>query len=528
MSGAADGGGRAPDSSELLLGWRVWCLGEDGELEPIVVAAEAWRRGANEAICHKRDTRHAAPAQGCVCGFNALHEPPTRLARRGLALGVIGAWGSVDVYATGFRSQFACVVGLQRDPLAPASLRERLEAAGARYGVPLLDPDALWEYALELGAPVSESLLPGRGRAPASAPRRRSARRRGPRRAAPQIRPLPSLPGGALPANFSGSGVMVGSHLAVEHRGRLMRLGPTPSLAALARGGFELRARAGARVEEGEVLFEAAATAEGRGRVSIGAPLAGTVSAVNPAVADHDSGPARDGWLLELRPEATALDGCGISWGRQGAEAYRRSVLASGSDADLLLRCSSDPVAAEELADREELRGWLRAFAQQLGTTLAANDALAAALRAFGRRTVFEVSGIESLVVAAPPVGEGRWASSLERPASEPGDLRIELGPAALLGYWRGELGLDPGDVASGEAARAPTAPAVPLRLTAGERGDLLLALSLHSRVFGEAGEILRGLGTPWFRAGDAIADPVRNLEVLAGFERPDGIAPAA
>jgi hypothetical protein len=33
----------------------------------------------------------------------------------------------------------------------------------------------------------------------------------------------------------------------------------------------------------------------------------------------------------------------------------------------------------------------------------------------------------------------------------------------------------------------------------------------------------LDGLGDPWFRAGDAIRDPVENLRVLAGWTPPAG-----
>jgi glycine cleavage system H lipoate-binding protein len=488
---------RAPDAAEALLGWRVWDLRDDGLLHPVIGGADPWEPGANQAVCHRRGPRpHAAPGGNCGCGFNALHHPPLEyLDDSSFALGVIAAWGTVDVFRTGFRAEYACVLGLlDSDPGDP----ER-GAVAAHYGVPLLEREALEAHARRFAAPAAGVLLPGARRQPLAgeAGRRSSA-----------------LPAAALAAGFRGQGVGVDTHLAVAHDGRLMKLGPTPSLAALAGGRVELRAAAGRRVEAGETLFVARA---GPARVPVPAPLAGTVVAERERVPIFEEGPAGEGWLLELRLEPEGFDHLPIAWGRRGAEAYREQVLAARSDADLLLRVANNPAPEQALLDPEEARGWLRAFAQQLDAAIAADTDLRWALASLGRSVAFELEGVEDLVIAPPQGGEGRGRWVRAGALGEGCALRVAVGHDALQRYWRGELGLGRDDVAP---AGVP-GPA-PLRLRAGDRGGFVLARSLHQRLFPRAAAILDGLGDPWFKAGDAIRDPVRNLRVLAGFQPPD------
>lgn len=505
--GPSGGSDRAPDSAVAILGWRVWRIAMIGGLRPIAADAAEWEPGPNEARCHQPRTRHAAPGAGCLCGFNALHQPPLEyVGQSSFAVGAIAAWGQVDVYATGFRAQYACVLGLlAADPRDELAARKLL-LARARYRVPVLGLEELRAYALQYASPVGEELLPGR---------RRPALPVGGRGGAP-------LPAGATPARFSGLGVVVGSHLAIDHRGSSMRLGATPSLAALTRGELEVLVQPGTPISAGDNLLVGWA---GSSAVPLLSPVEGRVSAVN-AVPEHDRGPAEGGWSVELRVLSDSLDNSSILWGRRGAEAYRRAVLAAGSDADLLLRCSPNPAPASALVDAEEARGWLRAFAQELNAAIVRSPEVAATLAALGSNVVFEVEGAEALVVGPPRAGHSRWASAVEPEVATELDppLWIRLAPGELRRYWCGERGLDPDDLAEAASAAGPGAP---LRLLRGTRGELFLARSVHERLFEASAAILRGLGNPWFRAGDAIADPVANLRALAGFDPPADSADA-
>ncbi|HKJ35918.1 MAG TPA: hypothetical protein VKA36_05070 [Solirubrobacterales bacterium] len=499
----------APDSAQPILGWRVWRLDEDALLRPLVVGSP-WVRGTNEARCQIKETRHRAPGRGCVCGFNALHEVPREfLGDGGHAVGAIAAWGTVDVYRTGLRAERACVLGLLDLPASGEVHAERLQRAAAFYGVPLLPLDELTRHVERLAGSAAETLAPGINRRPP----------------VPQ-RPAQPLPAGALPQAGVGDGVQIHTHLAIEHRRRNMRVGPTPSLAALCSDQVEPVVGAGEIVAEGDPLFAAYA-----GRcVTVGpAPAAGVVLAVHDDVPRFEAGPRRGGWLVELRLEAESLDGSSIAWGRRGAEAYREHVLASGSDADLLLTCAENPAPAETLLDPDEGRAWLRAFAQRLDTGVREDTALRVALSSMaGAGAVrFEVEGVETLRIAPPAVGSDRWVTSTGPAPEEAGrgaeEIRIRLRPDSLRRYWRGELGLAPDDVSVSEPGAAGHEYLAPLHLLSGDRGRLLLANSLHKRLFGAATAILDDLGNPWFKAGDAIRDPVANLEALCGFQRADG-----
>ena len=456
---------RVPDSAEPLLGWRVWHLDRDGLLKPIVVTGQPWMPGPNEARCHMTDSKHRAPGRGCVCGFNALHNPPNDFrGDAGHAIGVIAAWGDIDIYGTGLRAQFAAVVGLLDDGAGELH-SEKLRKAAAHYGVPLLAFPELREHASQFGRPASGAILPreteipvgwGRGVSRPSGYRARSNR---------------PLPAGAMPSAFKGRGVWINRHLAVDHDGRFMRLGPTPSLGALATKGIEPAVAVGQDVKEGDVLFVSSA---GPSAILTPSPVRGTVVHINGDPLRAEEGPAAGGWLIELRLQSESLDHSSIAWGRRGAESYRSYVLAAGSDADLLLTCSHNPNPANALVEPEEASGWLRALAQELDTAIRADEALCAALRSLEgapATTRFRVEGVEELRVAPPAVGSERWVTTapLADPARglatgvaafDPADgLVVEIRPDALRRYWRGELGLAPDDV-SVAGAQVPGTPA--------------------------------------------------------------------
>lgn len=524
---------RVPDSTEPLLGWRVWHLDRDGLLQPIVVTGRPWLPGPNEARCHMPDTKHRAPGPRCVCGFNALHNPPNDFRGvAGHALGVIAAWGDVDVYGTGLRAQFAAVVGLLDEPVNEFH-GKKLAKAAAHYGVPLLRFPGLRQHARQFGRPASGAVLPSGAELP-----RGWGMRSGPgSRVGVRRRSNRPLPAGTLPSAFAGRGVWINRHLAVDHDGRFMRLGPTPSLGALASGGIEPAVEAGQEVNEGDALFVATA---GPSVIPAPSPVRGTVIHMNGDPLRPEEGPAAGGWVVELRLESDSLDHSSIAWGRRGAEAYRAYVLAAGSDADLLLRCAHNPNPANALVAADEARGWLRALAQQLDAAIRADPSLCGALRSLDGRaaaTTFLVDGVEAMRVAAPAVGSERWVTTgpPERiwVDGEVDGLAIELRPQALRAWWRGELGLAPDDVSEAAGIEAALADDFadrrnPLHVLAGTRGDVLIANSMHRRVFDPGRVALDGLGDPWFRAGDALRDPVESLRVLAGFEPPAAMGGAA
>ncbi len=498
----------APDALEPILGWRVWRL-SDGLLCPLSAhAAGAWTPGVNEARCHMYSTRHRAPGSNCVCGFNALHHLPDEY--RGdprYVIGTIAAWGEVDVYRTGFRSQFACVLGLLAAAPAGSSQRRAIEAAAERYAVPALEREDLAAHSVRHAREAGPSVLPGGPRVPVG----------------PAGQPLPL---GAAAARFEGRGVLVHRHLAVDHRRRLMRVAPTPSLAALAGDRVVAKVGIGEVVAEHQVLFEAQV---GESVVAVEAPVDGAVLQINESMPRFEEGPAAAGWLIELRLESESLDNSAIAWDRRGAEVYREYVLAAGSDADLLLGCAEDPRPPEALLDGDEGRAWLREFAQRLDTAIGCDEALAAAMISLGWSVCFEVAGVEAMRIRPPGFGSSRWLSTGPTGSGPEAELRIALGADDLRRYWRGEIGLAPDEVeempTAGEAPGSGEPQRAPLRLLNGDRGRLLLALSLHKRLFDRTRSILDQLGHPWFKAGDAVRDPVRNLEVLAGFEPPEGMS---
>ena len=136
------GGEQPPDLTEAVLGFRVWSVAIDGRLGA-VVAGSFWTPGINEAVCDPAVApsrrRHVAPQPGCNCGFNAYFALRKEIRRHhgSLALGAIAAWGAMDVYADGFRAQYAQVIALARpadpdDEGSPVKFHlQRLERAGA-------------------------------------------------------------------------------------------------------------------------------------------------------------------------------------------------------------------------------------------------------------------------------------------------------------------------------------------------------------------------------------------------------------
>jgi hypothetical protein len=82
-------------------------------------------------------------------------------------VGAIAAWGEIEVYAEGFRAEYASVIALvhqvPRSSGPPAPIRE----AARRYGVRLVSLAALEAEASEFALPLPDKVLPNRHVAPA-------------------------------------------------------------------------------------------------------------------------------------------------------------------------------------------------------------------------------------------------------------------------------------------------------------------------------------------------------------------------
>jgi hypothetical protein len=73
-------------------------------------------------------------------------------------VGAIAAWGEIEVYAAGFRAEYASVIALADEPsTAPPP---RLREAARRYGVRLVSLAALEAEASEFALPLPDEVLP--------------------------------------------------------------------------------------------------------------------------------------------------------------------------------------------------------------------------------------------------------------------------------------------------------------------------------------------------------------------------------
>jgi hypothetical protein len=154
----------APDFASAVPGYRAWQLGPGGVLFPLALpAAPPWQRGVNRALClagHRHDA-HDAPAPDCTCGLYALHRPgDPRLELAHPAVGAIAAWGEIEVYASGFRAEYASVIALVHGPARSADPPARLRQAARRYGVRLVSLADIEAEASEFALPLPDDVLP--------------------------------------------------------------------------------------------------------------------------------------------------------------------------------------------------------------------------------------------------------------------------------------------------------------------------------------------------------------------------------
>lgn len=480
----------APDFTQPVVGYRAWRLAQDGALVPWTLsAAGPWEPGENVAACHfatfasvARTSRHRPPAPDCMCGLYALHDPtdpriaPDAADAHG-ALGAVVAWGDIEVHATGWRAERACVVALAVPPGACVEQRTRLERAAERYGVALVPQSRLAEAAAAYGAP-----LPELGRLP----RRRRA---GLGERPPWARPVaPDLaPGGAV-------GYERASHVWVETAVDHVVVGVTRPFAALI-ADADLRVSVagltpGERVAAGDVLARVRAGAQ---TFLVWAPVGGeVVEAVDPGERLL-AAPEGHGWLARLRPTAWATDAEGLVWG-PGA---RREYLLTAGRAHPGLDVFAD-VRAERIRALPSVGSWA-----EVGAALrAARDQPTPRFRSTGE--LYDRLGVDlgCALQEDPALGARLCAlgTTLSFVVSEPaGRVTLELrGEAPVL-----RLGETAGDGSGGDVVELRCRAEDAHRLL---RGDLDAAAALRS-----------GALRPSVPAGRALA----ILSVLKGVQGP-------
>lgn len=153
-----------------VVGYRVWRLGDQGELRSYVAAhpdaATRWTPGDVTAMCRHG---HAAPSFGCSCGLYAAYEPPDPcrdggFGRNHAVYGAVVCWGDIDTTSTDFRAQHARIVCLAFWRMQTWHHTELIRATARAYGVPYVELAELAGVAREYGDEIPRGL---RGLTPA-------------------------------------------------------------------------------------------------------------------------------------------------------------------------------------------------------------------------------------------------------------------------------------------------------------------------------------------------------------------------
>ncbi len=341
MSAAKD----TPDFLEPVVGYRAWRLADDGELVPwTVTRAGGWVPGVNTAACHlshfmvamgegaRRTPRHRPPSPTCMCGLYALHDgtDPRIAPGGGSALGAIVAWGDLEVHATGFRAEHACIVALALPWRCSPADRERLELAAARYRVPLVPQERLADTAHEHGAPLPDyDRLPSRRRGVGLGER------------PPWAFPAPDLaPGGEVGIDFSAH---VWAETAVDH----VVVGVTEPFAALL-GDDPQQVRValavpGTELAAGDVLGRVTA---GSTTYLVWSPVAGTVRETSSNAQRLLGAPEGAGWLATVEPADWDADRDGLRWGPEARRTYRVDATREQHGADAFADVRAERITA--------------------------------------------------------------------------------------------------------------------------------------------------------------------------------------
>ncbi len=75
-------------------------------------------------------------------------------------MGVTAAWGEIEVYAAGFRAEYASGIALAHEPSRSTGPPARLREAARRYGVRLVPLADLEAEASEFALPLPDVVLP--------------------------------------------------------------------------------------------------------------------------------------------------------------------------------------------------------------------------------------------------------------------------------------------------------------------------------------------------------------------------------
>ena len=172
---SASGAGEAPLIAGKIHGVRGWSL--SGATLGAAVQGDEWAADgkATRATC-RNQRRHKSPVKECGCGLYGTH--PWAGGTQGEILGVIEAWGRVELHAGGFRAERARPIALfvVADETTLAEVRV-LHQVAERYECELIE---LAGTRRDRGGVPSSRLGPGargRGRAGAGDAKRRRRRR---------------------------------------------------------------------------------------------------------------------------------------------------------------------------------------------------------------------------------------------------------------------------------------------------------------------------------------------------------------
>lgn len=149
-------GQEVPVVTSPVIGYRSWRIVQDpfnvpNALTPRFRGSVPWRPGTNTARCQK-DLSHEAPVSDCMCGLYAYHDAGLTGAdyvNGNVLVGAVVGWGAMEVYADGWRAEYARIVALANTVHSERTIRE----VAALYDVPVLP------VAVAVGGRVSWSPL---------------------------------------------------------------------------------------------------------------------------------------------------------------------------------------------------------------------------------------------------------------------------------------------------------------------------------------------------------------------------------
>jgi hypothetical protein len=188
-----DVGVQAPDLIEAVVG--VCGFGRCGHTLSSPFQNTEWRQPVQHAVCApKRSTTaaalmrlgqkpqpaastaaqiverqrrlpsHAAPHPDCSCGLYAYHDTDADHLETDPIVGIVQAWGALQVHEHGFRAEHLRVVALALGEPVPGVAGERFAEAARRasawWKVPLLVRDELAASLSEFGSSIPVELRP--------------------------------------------------------------------------------------------------------------------------------------------------------------------------------------------------------------------------------------------------------------------------------------------------------------------------------------------------------------------------------